>query len=619
VTIEQVPLAQRAAASGRLFSRHYGERWGLERVDHLPVAYKFTPPFYRDWPIAAGDVHGDGWIDIVLGSDRGVHLFANRGGEGFVRQALEVPELDDLYAANVALVDLDGDGWLDLFVSAYRQGNHVVYNDGGHFRSEGLVALPGDANVVNAAAFGDLDGDGDLEIVLGNWSVGVWMRRPPEESRNAILWNESGGFRAEPLPGVPGETLSTLLSDIDLDGDLDLLVGNDFSPPDFFYLGDGSGGFTMLTREDGVIPHSTTTTMSIDSADVDNDLRPEIYIGQITGFTPSQQRRLPGRTTREVCSELTDPGWRGRCERRLAAQASVRESVLTSDAFRCLAIDDAEARDDCVAYQMLFQATRGAGRDPSVCGRFPARWEPLAFICHSAFGEPGAVSEAESRRAIPQILDRNVFLRPAGGGVFEDAAEEMGVDLGGWTWNAKFADLDNDEWQDLYVVNGAFRLHRRESNLFFHNREGRGFEEASAWAGLEGFLATGTYVYIDIENDGDLDIVEVSFDGPVWVLRNESQRGQALTLELRDERGNSHGIGARVTIAYGPGGERRQMRELKAGGGFLSFDPPMLHFGLGEHGSVSRLEVRWPDGERSVFAGPIPAGHRYRIRRRASR
>ena len=51
-------------------------------------------------------------------------------------------------------------------------------------------------------------------------------------------------------------------------------VGNDFEEPDFYYLGDGKGGFNLIERGDGLIPHSTQTTMSFDTADYDNDLDP---------------------------------------------------------------------------------------------------------------------------------------------------------------------------------------------------------------------------------------------------------------------------------------------------------------------------------------------------------
>ncbi|MCH7854886.1 MAG: ASPIC/UnbV domain-containing protein [Proteobacteria bacterium] len=56
----------------------------------------------------------------------------------------------------------------------------------------------------------------------------------------------------------------------------------------------------------------------------------------------------------------------------------------------------------------------------------------------------------------------------------------------------------------------------------------------------------------------------------------------SIVFQLHDEVGNRDGIGTKFTIHYGPRGERHQLRELKAGGGYISFDEPLAHFGLGE-------------------------------------
>ena len=119
-----------------------------------------------------------------------------------------------------------------------------------------------------------------------------------------------------------------------------------------------------------------------------------------------------------------------------------------------------------------------------------------------------------------------------------------------------------------------------------------------------------------MDDDGDLDIIQVAFDGPVWVYENRSSDRNAILFELDDGRGNGRGIGSRIVIHYGPEATRHQLRELKAGGGFLSFEPARAHFGLGEHRSVERVEVYWSTGERSQIAGPFAAGSRYRIARR---
>jgi len=59
------------------------------------------------------------------------------------------------------------------------------------------------------------------------------------------------------------------------------------------------------------------------------------------------------------------------------------------------------------------------------------------------------------------------------------------------------------------------------------------------------------------------------------------------------------------------------MREIQAGGGFLSFDEPVAHFGLGQYDEVREIEVQWSTGTSTVAKGPFPANGRYIIERRA--
>ena len=82
------------------------------------------------------------------------------------------------------------------------------------------------------------------------------------------------------------------------------------------------------------------------------------------------------------------------------------------------------------------------------------------------------------------------------------------------------------------------------------------------------------------------------------------------------ERGNRFGIGASVTIRYGEKSNLQQRKEIKLSGGFLSFDNPVLHFGLGEHETIDEMTIHWPAGEDTRIEGPIPAKGLYRINRR---
>ena len=196
-----------------------------------------------------------------------------------------------------------------------------------------------------------------------------------------------------------------------------------------------------------------------------------------------------------------------------------------------------------------------------------------------------------------------------------DIAGDKGVDVGGWTWNAKFADLDNDEWQDLFIVNGSYFTRKRESNLFFKNEGGKRFVDRTQDYNLESFLSTSAYSYVDYDNNGSLDIVVVPVAGPVSVYKNNLPQGNSIAFELRDSIGNHFGIGSKITIYYGTDGGGHQMRELLASGGFVSFDAPIAYFGLGSNEHVSRVTITWSTGEVTEIDTNLPAGARYLVRR----
>ena len=175
----------------------------------------------------------------------------------------------------------------------------------------------------------------------------------------------------------------------------------------------------------------------------------------------------------------------------------------------------------------------------------------------------------------------NILLKGAPSTHFQDVSRDAGVETAEWSWNARFADLDNDEWQDLYVVNGVLIAQEFATNNFFHNQQGKTFQSAEEEFGLKDLDHSSAYTYIDIDNDGDLDIIANTQYGPFKVYRNNETRNSSVAFKLWDSRGNRFCIGCRVTIHYGPEGKRHQVREIKASGGYRSFDAPQVHFGLG--------------------------------------
>ncbi len=638
ISVERIPFQVPQSLAGvdvnprELFTRLDGGPLGLDEPYSLSVM-TFESFYSQFRGIASGDVHNDGWPDILVASDSGLSLYANRHGNDFLLQRVDISSLGSVDVVNAALVDLNDDTWLDIFFSTSRNGNYVVTDRAGRFKNENLQRLPNHPNaaMTGAAAFGDVDEDGFLDVVLGGWTA--LYDRPccrPRGANAVLLINSREGFQARSLRAIPGaswmRTMTILLSDINDDDHLDLVIGNELSGADAYYFGNGEGDFQPILRSDRIIPISTSSTMSVASMDINNDLLPEVYSGQITGTDQRGLREVGPR----ICDEITGPLQREDCQEMMDFHQAMplNKRTIDIDLGQCLSRDNAGRREDCVAYGLLMWARREASSE--MCDLFPDRWADLRFLCHRGFEDApvGAANRlsladdeaSDGRRdpdqGIPIQTTANVLLAPTGSGAFTDRALDMGVQIAGFTWNAKFADLDNDEFADLYAVNGWFPLQTRESHYFFRNDGGMTFVDETEDAGLRSFLPTGAYTYVDIDNDGDLDIVAVPVAAPLLVYSNNSE-GNRIAFQLRDDGGNHYGVGSKVVIHYGPGLGRHQVREIQGSGGFISFDSPLAYFGLGEYQRVDRVEVRWSTGEISDISGDFSAGSRYIIHRKA--
>ncbi|MFN3240247.1 MAG: FG-GAP-like repeat-containing protein [Planctomycetota bacterium] len=134
----------------------------------------------RNAALVAGDWDGDGDLDLaVVGGDlcgpgygcgEQIRILRNDGAAGFSTTTLGFAR-----AGDVAAGDIDGDGDLDLVVAAelayYGGGqNRVLRNDGaGNFADVSQAWSPSTAVWSASCALADLDGDGDLDQVVGNW------------------------------------------------------------------------------------------------------------------------------------------------------------------------------------------------------------------------------------------------------------------------------------------------------------------------------------------------------------------------------------------------------------------------------------------------------------------
>ncbi len=177
-------------------------------------------------------------------------------------------------------------------------------------------------------------------------------------------------------------------------------------------------------------------------------------------------------------------------------------------------------------------------------------------------------------------------------------------------WGVRFMDYDNDGWKDLFVAQSHVmdtiqvnepNLHYREAPLLLHNEQGKKFSDVSAMSGdifhqqwAARGLATG-----DINNDGKLDVVVTSNDGPAWVLLNQTESSNHwVTLYLVGTKSNRDGIGAQVRISTTSGD---QFATVTTSSSYQSSSDKRVHFGLGTAASIREIEIRWPSGIRQII------------------
>ncbi|MFV8226045.1 VCBS repeat-containing protein [Christiangramia aquimixticola] len=522
--------------------------------------------YYNGAGVAAADYNQDGLTDLYFTSNEGEDkMYLNQGDFKF-KEIIGSAGIHNKtgWTTGVSNVDINNDGLMDLYVSKVSgilglEGHNLLFVNKG-VDASGIPQFQESAErygldfsgFSTQSVFLDYDQDGDLDMFLLNHSIhpnknygnGNKRKSFDPKAGDRLFRNEDGKFidvskGTGIFQGIIGYGLGVGVGDFNNDGYPDIFVGNDFFENDYLYINQQDGSFKdLITTNPESLGHTTHYSMGNDIADFNND-----------GFT------------------------------------------------------------DIVSLDML----------PADLKTYKTSGLEFPFQTYSNFLRNGFS---------PQYM-QNTLHENRGDLIFSETAFLKGIAATEWSWSPLFADFDNDGLKDLFISNGIkgatndmdyikfisndkiqAQLSKGEDvdltnltrelpekkvkNFIYRNSGVQGFEDKSnTWLNDEAGFSHGS-IYVDLDNDGDLDLVVNNTDAPAGIFENtlnkEKKTSNYLKVLLKGPEKNRFGIGAKVTVFKD--GEL-QMQEHYLSRGYLSSLAPGLHFGLGNYKKVDSVQINW--------------------------
>ena len=526
--------------------------------------------------LATADVDEDGQPDLYFVNQAGGNqLWGNLGEGRFADRTTPALALADRVCVAASFADVDNDGDTDLFVTSVRGGNALFANDGnGGFADVTTAAGLDYRGHSSAALFFDYDRDGLLDLLVSN--VGKY-------TRDGVVENSDGSLY------YPGRR-----------GAFSLHLKPEFSEPSRLYRNLGDRRFTDVTEVVGLIDSSWSGDAA--ALDANGDGWQDLYLLNMQGHDQYYENREGTGFVRKSRKTFPRTPW-----------GSMGIQVFDWD-------NDGEM--DIYVTDMHSDMSQGVD--------WRAEKEKSEVTYSEDYLQSGGMS-----------IFGNAFYRGLRNGRFEEISDRVGAE-NYWPWGLSAGDVNADGWEDVFITASMNYPFRYGVNSLLLNDRGRRFLDSEFALGVEprdrtnarffaldcagvdrmhrhcsgemgptvvhGARGSRASVLLDLEGDGDLDIVTNDFNSEPMVLVSDlSERKpdlRFLKIELVGSRSNRDGLGAVVSLQAG----ERTLTQLRDGrSGYLSQSLLPLYFGLGEAESVDVIEVRWPSGAEQRVTGPIAA------------
>ena len=521
--------------------------------------------YYNGAGVAAADFNNDGLADLYFtGNQTEDKLFLNLGELQFKDITTEAHINNPFpWTTGVTTVDINNDGFLDIYIckvgkhNAIKGKNLLYLNQG--LDKNGIPVFKESASLfgldivslATQATFFDYDKDGDLDLFLMNHSLypnsnygkGDTRRQVDEMSGDKLYENKQGTYvdvstQSGIFQGKIGYGLGVSIGDITNDGYPDIYVGNDFFENDYLYINQKDKTFLdVISKDKTILGHTSHYSMGNAIADLNNDSQLDIVSLDM----------LPENLTTYKTSGLEFP------------------------------------------------------------------YQTYQYYLKNGYA--------------PQFM-QNTLHYNNGNGTYSETAYLSGIAATEWSWSPIVADYDNDGFKDLYITNGILGAtndmdyinfisneeiqkqlateksqrnlelskqipQKKVKNYFYKNNQDKTFKNVtSTWVSHGNSYSNGGTT-VDLDNDGDLDLVINNINEDAFVLENTSDQNSQnsyLKIKFKGNSTNIFGIGTTVKAYYQ---NKVIVEENYTTKGYLSSVEPKIHLGLGDAKVIDSLEIIW--------------------------
>ena len=529
---------------------------------------------YMGSGVGVGDFNNDGLPDLFFGGSQvSSRLYLNLGNHQF-RDITKSAGLETTaWCTGISVVDINNDGYADIYVcvsgnvpGSKRKNLLFINNHDLTFTESAAAYGLADTGYSTQAAFFDFDKDGRPDMYL------VQHELHPAVSQNDIVRPDNSGhsIRSDKLyknmgilPGTnhpyfkdvslaagikdDGYGLGVVVSDFNGDGWPDVYVTNDYLSNDLLWINNKNGTFTNVIAES--LGHQGYSSMGVDAADINNDGLPDIAT---LDMLPEDNYRK-----KMLFSFMNYP--RYETERRAGYQPEFMRNML--------------------------QLNRGVHQKGDT-----------AMPYFSEVGQLAGMSETD------------------------------------WSWSVLLADFDNDGYKDISITNGMgrdlinsdFITYRSETygvmdrrvrerllrgqmdsmgpvplhKYYFHNNGDGSFSNQSLLSGIDEKSISNGAAYVDLDNDGRLDLVVNNINQEASIYINNKKENHFINFILRGDSLNREGIGTKIVLWQKGLVQTVEQNPVR---GYASSVDARLHFGLGSKGQVDSVVITWPDGRKQLL------------------